>query len=51
MKSVMIKPFSLYVRARRWLFSKQTWNSFYEFVSLPELKCCKTIAFVISVIL
>ena len=40
-----------YITLRKWLFSKQSWNNFYTFVSLPELKCCKTIAFVISIIL
>lgn len=51
MTKTLLKPFALYMTARTWLFSKDTWNNFYEFVSLPELKCCKTVAFVISIIL
>lgn len=51
MATILLKPITIYVNARKWLFSKDKWNQFYEFVSLPELKCCKTIAFVISFII
>ena len=51
MKNLLLTPINIYLRMRRWLFSKQTWNKFYEAVSLPELKCLKTVAFVISIIL
>ena len=40
-----------YLNFRKWLFSKATWNRFYAIVSLPELKCLKTLAFVVSIIL
>ena len=51
MAYIIKSPCRMYLRFRHWLFSKDTWNNFYHFVSLPELKCCKTITFIISVIL
>lgn len=51
MKTIILKPVDLYLKTRQWVFSKRTWNAFYETVSLPELKCLKTIAFVVSIIL
>lgn len=48
---IIKKPITKYIGFRTWLFNKNTWNNFYNFVSLPELKCLKTLAFVISIIL
>lgn len=50
-KKILTKPVYGYITFRTWLFSKDTWNNFYNFVSLPELKCMKTLAFVVSIIL
>lgn len=50
-KNTLYTPARTYLKFRHWLFSKSTWNRFYEIVSLPELKCLKTIAFVVSIIL
>jgi hypothetical protein len=51
MKHIINKPINLYITCRQKLFDKKSWNQFYAFVSLPELKCVKTLAFVVSIIL
>ena len=50
-KTILLHPIKTYVNVRKWVFSKSTWNNFYNFVSLPELKCMKTLAFIVSIIL
>lgn len=37
-----------YTRSREWVFSRNSWKRFYNFVSLPELKFLKTAGFIAS---
>lgn len=51
MKKIMKKPLEHYINCRREFFGKVSWNKFYTFISLPELKVSKTLAFIVSIIL
>lgn len=40
-----------YTTARQWIFAKKSWNRFYTFASLPELKFIKTVGFIVTILL
>lgn len=41
----MKRIIKFYTNARQRLFARTSWNRFYKFVQLPELKIVKTLGF------